>query len=103
MTTNLSVYICNACRAACFPEPLLCSQCHKPEFNLLEVERGVVQEVSVVHRIAGQDDWKPRMIANVKLHGELQLTVGLHGQAEQNDEVMLTLEGTAPYGRPSTG
>jgi uncharacterized OB-fold protein len=103
MTKPLSMFCCKICSATFFPEPLLCSNCHGASFQPREVDHAVVGELSVIHYMAGRADWVPRRIANVKVLGGPELTVGLHGDVEPTDEIDLSLDGTAPFGRPSQG
>jgi uncharacterized OB-fold protein len=97
---GLKVWKCARCGAQFFPRRLLCLRCESPE--LAEdghVYEGVVEEITVVRHVLGQEGWKPRRIANVRTPGNLMLTVGLLDDSEIGQHVVIGQDGTAPVGR----
>ncbi len=65
MSAGVTIWRCANCRAGYFPEPLLCPRCHGGKFETDRVHEAVVEEVSVIRHMIGQENWQPRRIANV--------------------------------------
>ena len=89
-------------RAAYFPEPLLCPRCHGGKFETDRVHDGVVEEISVIRHMIGQENWQPRRIANVLTSAGPRMTVGLRDESGPGATIELLEEGTAPFGRAKT-
>ena len=98
MTRGLTIYRCVQCKAALFPQRLLCPQCHGAEFATESVAEGVVEDIAVIRHMIGQTDWKPRRIANVLTRDGLRITVGLQDDTEEGTGIDLYEEGGAPFG-----
>jgi uncharacterized OB-fold protein len=99
MSGGVTIWRCAGCRAALFPEPLLCPHCHGASFSTDRVYDGVVEEVSVIRHMIGQENWQPRRIANVRTTGGALMTVGLLDESAPGATIELYEEGTAPFGR----
>jgi len=99
MSAGVPIWRCANCRAGYFPEPLLCPRCHGGVFAAEQVEQGVVQEVSVIRHMIGQENWQPRRIANVLTSAGSLMTVGLRDESGPGATIELFEEGTAPFGR----
>jgi uncharacterized OB-fold protein len=99
MSGGVTIWRCTNCRDGFFPEPLLCPRCHGAAFETDRVNEAVIEEVSVIRHMIGQENWQPRRIANVRaLDGPL-MTVGLRDESGPGATIELFEEGTAPYGR----
>jgi uncharacterized OB-fold protein len=99
MSGGVTIWRCTNCRAALFPEPLLCPHCHGAEFTTDRVREAVIEEVSVIRHMIGQDNWQPRRIANVRTKDGPLMTVGLRDESGPGTTIELFEEGTAPFGR----
>lgn len=99
MSAGVTVWRCAACGRRCFPQPLLCAACHGHEFKTDSVSDGVIEEVSVIRHMLGQENWQPRRIANVRAAGGILMTVGLRDESGPGTHVVLFQEGEAPFGR----
>ena len=69
------------------------------QLGAMLVHEGVVEEITVVRHVLGQEGWKPRRIANVRTSGDLMLTVGLLDDSQIGSRIVLGQDGTAPVGR----
>jgi uncharacterized OB-fold protein len=98
MSTGVGIWRCTACGARVFPQRLLCPRCHGTAFEADRVYEGTVEEIAVIRHMIGQENWKPRRIANVRTDGPM-LTVGLEDESGPGAVVELFEQGTAPLGR----
>ena len=103
MNTGVGIWRCRGCKAAVFPQRLLCPHCHGQEFDQDRVTEGVVEEISVIRHMIGQASWQPRRIANVRTTGGPSITVGLRDESGPGTVVELFQEEGAPYGRAKGG
>jgi uncharacterized OB-fold protein len=102
MSAGLTIWRCQGCRAGFFPERLLCPRCRGYRFETNRVNEGVVEEVSVIRHMLGQENWQPRRIASVRTSDGQRVTVGLRDQSEPGETVELFEENCAPFGRAKT-
>jgi hypothetical protein len=65
------------------------------------VHDAVVEEVSVIHHMLGQENWQPRRIASVRTSDGQRITVGLRDQSGPGAAIKLFEDGTAPFGQAS--
>jgi uncharacterized OB-fold protein len=98
MTRGVTIFRCQSCNAALFPERLLCARCHGSAFTPERVDSGIVEDISTIRHMIGQTDWKPRVIANVLTVDGLHITVGLLDGSGEGAEIDLYQEEGAPYG-----
>lgn len=98
MSAGVPIWRCANCRAGYFPEPLLCPRCHGGTFEIGRVHEAVVEEVSVIRHMIGQENWQPRRIASVLACGGPRMTVGLRDESGPGAVIELFEEGTAPFG-----
>ena len=98
MKQGVAIWRCAGCRAAFFPQRLLCPRCHGDVFVQERVYEAVVEEVSTIRHMLGQTDWQPRRIANVRTADGPCITVGLTDESAPGSVIELFEEGTAPYG-----
>ena len=98
MTPGVTIWRCARCRAALFPQRLLCPHCYGDVFVEERVHEAVVEEVAVIRHMLGQSDWQPRRIANVRTAAGPCITVGLTEGCTPGTVIDLFEEGTAPYG-----
>ena len=98
MSTGVGIWRCKGCKTAVFPQRLLCPHCHGQEFDEDRVTEGVVEEISIIRHMIGQENWQPRRIANVRTKGGPSITVGLRDESEPGTVVALSQEEGAPYG-----
>ncbi|HET9903929.1 MAG TPA: zinc ribbon domain-containing protein [Xanthobacteraceae bacterium] len=98
MTRGFTIFRCRNCGAALFPERLLCPRCHGADFAPERRDRGTVEEISTIRHMIGQTDWKPRVIANVRVAEDLHITVGLLDSSGPGDTIDLYEKAGAPFG-----
>ena len=98
MKQGVAIWRCAGCRAAFFPQRLLCPRCHGDVFVQERVYEAVVEEVSTIRHMLGQTDWQPRRIASVRTADGACITVGLIDESAPGTVIELFEEGTAPYG-----
>ena len=98
MSEGVTIWRCAGCGLHQFPEPLLCWGCGSQEFTIGRSHQAVVEEVSVIRHMIGQENWQPRRIANVRTAGGPSITVGLRDESEVGTVVALSQEEGAPYG-----
>jgi uncharacterized OB-fold protein len=96
---GVGIWRCKRCGARLFPQRLLCSRCHGAEFELERAHEGVIEEISVIRHMLGQENWQPRRIASVRVKDGPLMTVGLVDDAPVGATIDLFEEGTAPFGR----
>jgi uncharacterized OB-fold protein len=98
MTPGVTIWRCERCRTALFPQRLLCPHCHGQVFVEERVHKAVVEEVAVIRHMLGQTDWQPRHIANVRTAAGPCITVGLKDDCGPGTVIDLFEDGAAPYG-----
>ena len=99
MSEGIGIWRCAKCGLGAFPQPLLCSRCHGHEFKSDWVREGVVEEISVIRHMLGQENWQPRRIASVRTSDGQLITVGLKDDSDPGAAIELFQEGEAPFGR----
>ena len=99
MSTGVTVWRCESCRTVYYPEPLMCPRCHGGTFALGRVHEAVIEEVSVIRHMIGQENWQPRRIASVLTSAGPRITVGLRDESGPGAIIELFEEGTAPFGQ----
>jgi uncharacterized OB-fold protein len=98
--SGLKVWKCAQCGAEFFPRRLLCLRCESPDLREDgHVHEGVIEEITVIRHVLGQEGWKPKRIANVRTPTGLMLTVGLLDESEVGQRIEIGQEGTAPVGQ----
>lgn len=102
MSGGVAIWRCAKCSGGFFPEPLLCPQCHGHVFTKDRVNEGVVEEISIIRHMLGQENWQPRRIASVRTMDGQLLTVGLRDDAGPGARIELFQEGDAPFGKTKT-
>jgi uncharacterized OB-fold protein len=103
MNAGVTIWRCVNCRAAFFPERLLCPRCRGSRFEPDRVHDGIVEEVAIIRHMLGQENWQPRRIASVRTSDGLRITVGLRDQSGPGAAIELFEEGEAPFGRAKAG
>jgi uncharacterized OB-fold protein len=99
MNLGVTIFRCTKCRAGFFPERLLCPRCHNETFETDRVHEAVVEEVSIIRHMLGQENWQPRRIANVRTSDGQSMTVGLRDESEPGATIELFEEDEAPFGQ----
>jgi uncharacterized OB-fold protein len=99
MSGGITIWRCANCGRTYFPEPLLCPRCHGAKFDTGRVHKAVIEEVSVIRHMIGNENWQPRRIANVRTQDGPCMTVGLRDESVPGATIELFEEGTAPFGR----
>lgn len=99
MSAGVPIWRCKGCRTGFFPEPLLCARCHGAAFTLDRVHDAMVEEVSVIRHMLGQENWQPRRIASVRTSDGQLMTVGLRDESGPGTAIELFEEDGAPFGR----
>lgn len=92
------IWRCAKCRTGLFPEPLLCPRCHSDTFENDRVHEAVVEEISVIRHMLGQENWQPRRIASVRTTDGQLMTIGLRDESGVGATVDLFQEDQAPFG-----
>jgi len=103
MSAGVCIWQCKGCGTKVFPQRLLCPHCHGAAFDEERVHEGVVEELSVIRHMIGQESWQPRRIANVRTKDGPMMTVGLRDEAGEGAVVELFQEEGGPFGRRKTG
>ena len=96
---GVTIWRCANCGAGFFPERLLCARCHGDRFETDRVREAVVEEVSIIRHMLGQENWQPRRIASVRTGEGLLMTVGLLDESLPGTLLALFEEHSAPLGR----
>jgi uncharacterized OB-fold protein len=99
MTPGLTVWKCQNCGAAYFPERYLCSACGSDRMTTATAMEGTVEETTTVRHVIGQPDWQPRRIATVKTDDGPRILAGLLDESGPDDRVVLLQEEGAPHAR----
>jgi uncharacterized OB-fold protein len=99
MTRGVTIWRCANCGVGFFPERLLCPRCHGDTFKTERVHEAVIEEVSVIRHMLGQENWQPRRIASIRTAEGLRFTVGLQDESGPGVTVELFEDGAAPFGR----
>ena len=102
MSDGIGIWRCMGCGAKLFPERLLCPHCHGQKFEPERVHEGVVEEISIIRHMIGQENWQPRRIANVRTLAGPRITVGLRDDSGPGALIELFQEENAPFGRAKT-
>lgn len=99
MTAGVTIWRCMRCRTGVFPERLLCPRCHGDKFAPERVQEAVVEEISVIRHMLGQENWQPRRIASVRTSDGPRMTVGLRDESGPGTMIELFEESGAPFGQ----
>jgi uncharacterized OB-fold protein len=99
MTPGLTIWTCRSCGAAYFPERLVCAACGGAEFDTALSHDGIVEEITVVSHVIGQDEWKPRPIATVRLAEGPRILAGAIDDISQGNAVKVFSADLVPYVR----
>ena len=99
---GVTIWRCANCRAGFFPERLLCARCHGDRFATGRVREAVVEEVSIIRHMLGQENWQPRRIASVRTSDGQRITVGLVDESGPGATIELFQQDQAPFGRAKT-
>ena len=99
MTPGVTIFRCMNCRAGFFPERLLCPRCHGDRFEAERAHQAVVEEISVIRHMLGQENWQPRRIASVRTSDGQRFTVGLRDESGPGDTIELFEDDGAPLGK----
>jgi uncharacterized OB-fold protein len=99
VTPGIAIFRCAQCGARYFPRRMICHRCGGHDFTQERAHEGVVEEVSVIRHMLGQENWQPRRIASVRIGDDLRITVGLTDESGPGDAITLYEDGTAPFGR----
>lgn len=102
MTPGLPIWVCKNCGAGYFPERLICPACGAGEFVSGEARNGHVEDITVVTHVLGQENWKPRTLATVRLECGQRIIAGAIGEIAPGDAVTLENENLVPYVRRSS-
>jgi uncharacterized OB-fold protein len=99
MSDGITIWRCSGWGTGYFPERLLCPRCGGDRFRADRAGEAVIEEVSVIRHMLGQENWQPRRIASVRTPEGLRLTVGLLDESGPGTVIELTEHGDAPFGR----
>jgi hypothetical protein len=99
MNPGVTLWRCTGCRTGIFPEPLLCPRCHGDKFQTDRVHEAVIEEISVIRHMLGQENWQPRRIASVRTAEGFLMTVGVLDESGPGTLLALFEENSAPFGR----
>ena len=99
MSKGVTVFRCTTCREAFFPERLLCPRCHGDKFAQERAYDAVIEEISVIRHMLGQENWQPRRIASVLTSAGPRITVGLSDESAPGVTIELLEDNGAPFGQ----
>jgi uncharacterized OB-fold protein len=99
MKAGLTIFRCAQCGARYFPRRMMCHRCGGQDFAEESAHEAVVEEVSVIRHMLGQENWQPRRIASVRIGEDLRITVGLADESGPGATVALSQDGLSPFGR----
>ncbi len=99
MSAGLTIWRCATCRAAFFPERLLCPRCYGDRFEPERLREAVVEEISIIRHMLGHENWEPRRIASVRIGAGPRITVGLRDESGPGAIIELFEEDGAPFGK----
>jgi uncharacterized OB-fold protein len=99
---GITIWRCANCRAGFFPERLLCARCHGDRFETDHVREAVIEEISTIRHMLGQENWQPRRIASVRTADGQRITVGLVDESGPGATIELFQQDQAPFGRAKT-
>jgi uncharacterized protein len=97
--SGVTIWRCAGCGEAFFPERLLCPHCHGDRFEPDRAREAVIEEISVIRHMLGQENWQPRRIASVRTSDGPRITVGLRDESGPGATIELFEENGAPFGR----
>jgi hypothetical protein len=98
MSAGVPIWRCANCRVGYFPEPLLCPRCHGQKFAPDRVHAALIEEISVIRHVLGQENWQPRRIASVRTSDGQLMTVGLRDESGRGAVIELFEQDGAPFG-----
>jgi uncharacterized OB-fold protein len=101
MSEGLGIWRCRSCGTGYFPHRLLCPRCSGQDFAEDRATEGLIEEVTVIRHVLGQNDWQPHRLANVRTTNGPHITVGLRDNSEPGTVIDLFEEGNAPFGAAS--
>ena len=96
---GLAVAKCSQCSALYFPRRLICRRCGGDVWVDASVSEAVIEEVTTISHVTGQEDWGRRHLATARTPEGLHLIVGLESPVETGVRVNLTEKGGAPFAR----
>jgi uncharacterized OB-fold protein len=96
---GVTIWRCANCGVAYFPERLLCPRCHGDRFKTERTHEAIVEEISVIRHMLGQENWQPRRIASVLTSKGPRITVGLLDESSPGATIELFEENGAPFGQ----
>lgn len=97
---GVPVAVCMACGARAFPERLLCPVCGGGDWRREWAERGVLEEVTALHRSPGRSYEPPVRLATVRLASGPRVVARLDHDLVPGMQVALDVEGGAIVARP---
>jgi uncharacterized OB-fold protein len=97
MEQGIGIWRCTNCKAGYFPERLICPACRAAEFVKDRVYEGVLEEITVVRHVLGQQDIKPIRVGSVRTSDGQLLLVGLRGDFAIGSTIELFEESKAPF------
>jgi uncharacterized OB-fold protein len=98
MSEGVRIWRCTSCGTGYFPQRLLCPRCRGQDFAEDRVTDGVIEEITVIRHVLGQNDWQPHRLANVRTTNGLHITVGLRDESGPGTVIDLFEEDNAPFG-----
>jgi uncharacterized OB-fold protein len=103
MKRGLIVTVCTSCGRTVFPPRVLCPACGGAAWRTELVDKGVVEEVTTVHRAVGVVGEEPVTLASVRLAAGPVVIARLDGPGAVGGRVELAVEEGAPVARPPHG
>jgi uncharacterized OB-fold protein len=90
---------CAQCGHVAFPRLLVCPRCAGSEWQPHVLEAGIVEQVTVVHRMPGADPVAPVTIGSVHADAGPIVVARLESGVGPGDRVVLGEDGGAPVAR----
>ena len=99
MNPGVPLTRCTVCNAGFFPARLICPQCGNAAWRDDVIHEGVVEQTTIVHRAAGNADWKPRHLASIRTTEGQLIIAGLEEPLPNETRVALFDQEGSPIAR----
>lgn len=99
MTGGVTVFQCMRCGHRAFPDRLWCPVCGGYEWRHVWIDRGTVEDVTLVRRAPGRSFRHPVRLGTVALSGGPRVVARLEDELEPGTSVAVDVEGGALVAR----
>ena len=103
MEKGLGIWRCVQCGTGFFPERFLCPECRSAEFSRDRVHQGVIEEITTIRHVIGQNEPKLVKVASVRTSDGQLVLAGLRSELDEGHAVDLFEESRAAFAvKPGT-